>query len=80
MTRLGVRAKNPTVNSSTTKGAEALAGEFQQRRCRIANSHRRWVGEVLLPSTPRNRGRISAETMPRREPGTYGDGLKDNTF
>src|SRR3954469_21737121 len=55
-TRLGVRAKHPTANSSTTRGPQGLAGEPGRRRCRTAKGGRRGVGEALLTSAPRNRG------------------------
>jgi hypothetical protein len=54
VTELGVGPKKSTANSSTMKGAKALAGEWQRRRCRTAMVSCRRVGEALLPSAPRN--------------------------
>ena len=78
MIRLGVRAKCPAMNSSTMRGAEALAGEWQRRRCRNAKGDCRRVGEVLLPSAPRNQvGDL--ETLPGREPGANDNHSPGNT-
>ena len=38
LTRLGDRFKRPAMNSSTTKGAKALASELNRRRCRTVKT------------------------------------------
>lgn len=49
MTWTGVRAKNPTMNSSTMKGGKPLAGKLWLRRCRTVNTlHRRVRGGFSL--------------------------------
>ena len=52
LTGFGVGFKQPTANSSTTKGAKALASEFDRRRCRTVNTSCWWVREELLCSAP----------------------------
>src|SRR5436305_1355212 len=69
VTRLGVRAKHPAANSSTTRGPQGLAGEPGRRRCRTAKGGRRGVGEALLTSAPRNREVSSRKLCPGGGPG-----------
>ncbi len=68
VTGFGNLVKHGVAKSSTMKGAQALAGEFYRRRCRIAKNHRRWVSgrfsfrpaEIsnVMAITPRRSGKL----------------------
>ena len=79
--RSGVGPKQPTANSSTMRGAKALASKFCVRRCLTANGVGWPVrgGFLLLP--PEIITRIGVmESMPLREQRHTAKASRDNTL